>query len=296
MTTPAQASTDRANASFWSELCGTSIAVHLGLTGDEPDTLERYDAFYFDYYPYLKRYVDPYDLRGRDILEIGLGYGTLGQYLAERGGVYHGLDIAPTPVAMMRERLKRLGVYADGRVTEGSALAIPFPDNSFDYVFSIGCLHHSGNLQLALDETRRVLRPAGRAVIMLYNQRSVRQLWSANRLRLASLLGRGGQRSTSSEVRAWYDADTSGAAAPHTDFVTRNDVRHLMSTFDDIRIEAQNLMGLFVAGHRIATRERLIRSPLARLFGLDLYITATKAADAATVTPSIDPENEKAGT
>ena len=62
-----------------------------------------------------------------------------------------------------------------GRAIQGSALDMPFPDESLDFVFSIGCFHHTGNVQRCLDETYRVLRPGGTAVLMVYNKFSLRQ-------------------------------------------------------------------------------------------------------------------------
>jgi hypothetical protein len=40
---------DQKNAAFWSELCGSSTARALGITGDEPDALRRFDDYYFAY-------------------------------------------------------------------------------------------------------------------------------------------------------------------------------------------------------------------------------------------------------
>src|SRR4051794_10759604 len=165
-----QVEVDRENAAFWSELCGSGLARELGISGDEPEALERFDDHYFRFYPYLRGYVNRFDLRGRSVLEIGLGYGTLGQYIAARGAVYHGLDIAPTPVEMMRHRLRLRGTADEERVLQGSALDIPWPDETFDHVYSIGCLHHTGDRGRAVDEVRRVLRPGGVAVVMLYNR------------------------------------------------------------------------------------------------------------------------------
>ena len=208
-----QVEIDRQNASFWSELCGSGLARSLGITGDEPDALERFDAHYFGFYPYLKGYVDRFDLSGRDVLEIGLGYGTLGQYIAERGAVYHGLDIAPTPVEMMRHRLRMLGQDGDERVLQGSALEIPWPDETFDSVYSIGCLHHTGDLERAIAEVHRVLRPGGHAVVMLYNRHSARRLRAGLRSRSAAA------------IRGSYDQNAGGEPAPHTDFTSRREAQ-----------------------------------------------------------------------
>src|SRR5262249_1904877 len=62
-----------------------------------------------------------------------------------------------------------------GQAVQGSALDMPFPDGSFDLVVSIGCFHHTGNLQRSLDETFRVLAPGGSAFVMVYNKFSIRQ-------------------------------------------------------------------------------------------------------------------------
>src|SRR3954463_16540199 len=133
---------DQSNAEFWAELCGSSMARAAGITGQGPDDLRRFDELYFDYYPYLERYL-PSDFAGDQVLEIGLGYGTLGQSIASRGAEYHGVDISLGPVAMMRKRLEWLGQPQE-RVLQASALELPHADETFDHVYSIGCLHHTG--------------------------------------------------------------------------------------------------------------------------------------------------------
>jgi SAM-dependent methyltransferase len=255
---------DRQNASFWSELCGSGLARSLGITGDEPDTLERFDAAYFGFYPYLKGYVDRFDLSGRDVLEIGLGYGTLGQYIAERGAVYHGLDIAPTPVEMMRHRLRLLGQEGDERVRQGSALESPWPGATFDAVYSIGCLHHTGDLERAVTEVHRVLRPGGSAVVMLYNRHSARRLRAGLRARSAAA------------IRGSYDRNAGGEPAPHTDFTSRREARRLFGAFSRVQINGENLDAPTFRGRTVVSRERALRTPLPRLLGLDLYIVAQK--------------------
>ena len=259
-----QVEVDRRNEAFWSELCGSGLARSLGITGDEPDALERFDAHYFAFYPYLKAYVDRFDLVARNVLEIGLGYGTLGQYIAERGAVYHGLDIARTPVAMIRHRLGLLGDPPGDRVLQGSALEIPWESETFDYVYSIGCLHHTGDLERSVAEVHRVLTPGGVAVTMLYNRHSARRLLRARR------------RRTAEEVRAEYDASAAGEAAPHTDFTSRAEVRRLFHAFADVDVDGRNFDEIHVRGRTLVPRSLLIRTPLPRLLGLDLYVTARK--------------------
>jgi len=273
-----QSETDVRNAAFWNELCGSGLARSLGITDQTPESLRKFDEAYMALYPYLSSYVTEQDLKGKRLLEIGLGYGTLGQIIARRGCQYHGLDIAHGPVEMMRYRLALLGQEGGGRVQEGSALDIPFPEGTFDYVYSIGCLHHTGDLPKAVSEVYRVLAAGGKAVVMLYNRRSFRKLAQLRTRYLWELLTRRRRPGSFGEaVRARYDSNSAGNAAPHTDFVSRSDVRrHLFERFSSIRIDVQNFDGYVLFRRRIVIpRERLLGN-IARVLGTDLYIVATK--------------------
>ena len=259
---------DSENAAFWSELCGTSLATALGITSDDPDALGRFDSAYLGLYPYLLPYVDRLPLDG-PILEIGLGYGTLAQYLMDTGVEYRAIDIAEGPVRMVRHRA-RLAGHADAEVVKGSCLDLPWQAETFVSVVSIGCLHHTGDLPRAVQEVYRVLQPDGVALVMLYNRHSLRQLVQAPLVRLRARGGHAEER-----VRAMYDANADGTAAPHTDYVSRRDVRQLFSSFATIEIEARNFDPIILPRGRVIPRERLLGN-VDRLLGLDLYIVARK--------------------
>ena len=78
---------------------------------------------------------------------------------------------------MVRHRWRLAGGEdAERRIVQGSVLELPFEAARFDYVFTIGCLHHTGDLPRAVREVERVLRPGGTAVVMLYNLHSYRRL------------------------------------------------------------------------------------------------------------------------
>src|SRR5215211_2839449 len=95
-----QADIDRRNAAFWDELCGTGLARSVGVGDHSAEGLRRFDAAYLRLYPYLGRYLPVPAWRESSVLEVGLGYGTVGQLLTERGFRYHGVDIAQGPVDM----------------------------------------------------------------------------------------------------------------------------------------------------------------------------------------------------
>ena len=120
-----------------------------------PASLKKFDDWYFDFYPYLFRHIPFEAMRGRSVLEVGLGYGTVSQRLCEVGARYRGLDIAEGPVEMVNYRLRALGLL--GRAQIGNILHAPFADESFDFIVAIGCYHHTGNIRRAIAESWRIL-------------------------------------------------------------------------------------------------------------------------------------------
>ena len=265
MSVPGQASTDQRNAAFWDELCGSALARQIGVEDASAASLARFDEAYMATYPYLESYV-PASLAGAELLEIGLGYGTLSSLLISRGARYHGVDIAPGPVEMVRHRLRLAGQGDDAeeRVIQGSALELPFEDGRFDWLYTIGCLHHTGNTPRAVTEVHRVLRPGGTAVVMLYNAHSLRQLL---KVRLPALLRR---RRSADQQAAMYDTNAAGEAAPHVDYWTRGGVRGMFGAFSHVDVDVRNFDNT-----RFVPRERLLGT-VDRVLGLDLYITARK--------------------
>jgi SAM-dependent methyltransferase len=271
---PMSAASDTANAEFWNELCGTTLAKSLGIADDSAASLARFDCWYFDFYPYLEDHIPFGALAGKRVLEVGLGYGSVAQRLIEAGAAYHGLDIAAGPVAMARHRLKLKG--AAGDVRQGSILDCPWPDASFDYLVAIGCYHHTGNLDRAIAESRRVLRSGGGATIMVYNAYSHRR-WShwplaTARALLAEWTGHRPPLASEAE-RAAYDVDSAGRAAPETIFVSPGRLRRIMRDWSAVRVRRENVDLTGTLG-RIPRRWQL--PALGPWLGLDLYCRAVK--------------------
>lgn len=272
-----QVSKDRANKAFWDELCGTAMARSLGITNHTKESLKHFDQAYIDFYPYLLPHVRPDLMAGQRVLEIGLGYGTLGQILAENAAWYQGLDVAYGPVKMMNHRLRMHCL--PGRTIQGSALEMPLSSNSFDHVVSIGCFHHTGDASRCVHETYRVLKPGGRAVIMLYNQFSYR-LWLRWPGRtfvglLRDLEKLDGMDSTSYGQRKAYDRDRTGRAAPETAFFSVKKVRNMFKMYSRVWVWKENCVSFALRGRTIFPREKLLPL-LGRALGLDLYVEAQK--------------------
>lgn len=269
---------DVGNAAFWDELCGTHLAKSIGVNDDSPASLKKFDDWYFDFYPYLYDHIPFADFRNKDVLEVGLGYGTVAQKIAETGADYTGLDIAAGPVAMVNHRIAQGDL--SGAAIQASILEAPFDDASFDYVVAIGCLHHTGNLQQAIDQCYRILRPGGSLILMVYYAYSYRRFVQAagetTSYLFRELFGHRGVVGTGAEKeRAAYDANESGEGAPHTDWISLRSLRHYCRQFSSFKGSTENIDNGFPF-NKSGPREELLKSSYPRRFGLDLYATTKK--------------------
>jgi SAM-dependent methyltransferase len=98
--------------------------------------------------------------RGRLALELGCGTGIFLEQVAESGARVRGLDLSTDLLAHAR---RRVAGRDNVRVVCGNAERMPFPDREFDAVYGSSVLHHL-DLDPALRETHRVLKPGGRIV------------------------------------------------------------------------------------------------------------------------------------
>ena len=73
---------DEQNADFWDEPCGMAFAGQRGYDIDVPAGLDGFDQAYFEFYPYLRGYVDRALADATSVVEVGLGLGTTSRYMA----------------------------------------------------------------------------------------------------------------------------------------------------------------------------------------------------------------------
>lgn len=104
------------------------------------------------------------DVAGLDVLEMGCGAGYVSAWLDRRGAKVVGLD--PTPEQLATARAMQAKHGQSFPLVEGFAEAMPFPDASFDLVFSEygGCLW--ADPERWVPEAARVLRPGGRLIFL----------------------------------------------------------------------------------------------------------------------------------
>jgi SAM-dependent methyltransferase len=168
---------------FWNAAsCGESLYLSTAdQNGYAAQAEERYRLE-----PYILPFANFGEARGKKVLEIGVGLGADHEQFAKAGAELYGIDLTPRAIEHTRSRIRLIG--GQSKLSVGDAENLNFPDESFDWVYSWGVLHHSPDTPKAISEVYRVLKPGGLAKIMIYHKWSLigLMLW----LRYALLVGR----------------------------------------------------------------------------------------------------------
>lgn len=151
----------------------TELAIAPGTAAYYREIDRRFFADAWTYMPWRTRPFErlmPFgQLPAMDVLEIGVGMGSHAQLLAASARSFRGIDLTQAAVDATRERFRLAGLDP-ASIEQMDAEHLEYPDASFDFVWSWGVVHHSANTQQILAEIRRVLRPGGRAVTMVYHR------------------------------------------------------------------------------------------------------------------------------
>jgi ubiquinone/menaquinone biosynthesis C-methylase UbiE len=108
---------------------------------------------------------------GKTVLEVGCGTGLILHRTARFARHAIGLDLSGGMLVKAQQR----GLH----VMQASATALPLPDASVDVAYSFKVLAHIPDIQGALREMARVVRPGGWVLAEFYNARSLRRLVKA---------------------------------------------------------------------------------------------------------------------
>ena len=111
-------------------------------------------------------------------LDAGCGYCFHLARLARRGLKVTGVDFSETALQHGRANLTQAGLIDKVELRQANLLELPFDDGRFDHVVCWGVLMHIPELEKALSELVRVLKPGGRLAIGENNSRSIHvQAW-----------------------------------------------------------------------------------------------------------------------
>ena len=101
------------------------------------------------------------DLKDKHLLDLGCGAGENSVYFAKKGARCLATDYSSGMVDVAVNLAAKNSIKVEGKVMD--AMALEFPDHTFDFVYASNLLHHLQNPRLTIREMHRVLKPGGKA-------------------------------------------------------------------------------------------------------------------------------------
>jgi glycosyltransferase involved in cell wall biosynthesis/ubiquinone/menaquinone biosynthesis C-methylase UbiE len=237
----------------------------------QPHTLAWFQEIerdrYASYAPWMPEVMEFAHHAGDEVLEIGGGLGIDLAQFASHGAKVTDVDLSATHLALAEEHFRLRGLQ--GRFVHHDAESLPFPESSFDLVYSNGVIHHSPNTQAIVDEIFRVLRPGGRALVMVYAERSWNYWWKVMFAR-GMKEGQLGQHSMG-HILSGSVENTATDARPLVKVYTSRRLRQMFRRFAHVRIVQRQLRRDELPGPLA-----LLQPVLERTLGWNLIVKATR--------------------
>jgi ubiquinone/menaquinone biosynthesis C-methylase UbiE len=239
----------------------------------------------------------------KKVLEIGPGAGGHSALFARYGASMTSLDITSERAQATAKKFKILGTN-DCMALQGDGEKLPFNREIFDIVYSNGVLHHTHDTKAALEEVFRVLKPGGRAVIMLYCKSSwhywINMWFCVGVLKGALLSG----KNWLGQATEWGGKDKQVIENPVTRCYTTVGIHRLFKRFEKLNLRKGefyfylipklgriyrrwqiNHYGVHPGGYLVYGEPWPIQSPIERFLGRKIgfawFISATKPKNGA---------------
>lgn len=157
------------SSGLWEQVWGEHM--HHGYYGPDGKQLKERRQAQIDLIEELLRWANPQQVN--QILDVGCGIGGSSLYLAEK---FHasatGITLSPVQANRAKERAVAAGLSEQTCFQVADALAMPFADESFDFVWSLESGEHMPDKQKFLQECYRVLKPGGMFVFVTWCHRA----------------------------------------------------------------------------------------------------------------------------
>jgi len=259
---------------FWqAQACGERYAHGETLK----EQLEEHARARHRLEPYIHTFAKFEQGAGKNVLEIGVGMGADHlEWAKSRPARLTGIDLTEKAIEFTTARLALYGLQSDLRTAD--AEDPPFPDNTFDIIYSWGVLHHSPDTPKAIQHVLRMLKPRGVARIMIYHHPSLVgwMLWA----RYA--LFRGRPFMSMKEIYSQY------LESPGTKAYSVVEALQMMQGFEDVQIETVLSIGDLLEGEAGQRHGGLLMSTVKKIwprwlikrymcgYGLTMIIQAVK--------------------
>ena len=110
--------------------------------------------------------------RGKRVLEIGCGIGTMAKNFAAHGAEYTGVELSGESLALTRQRFDVYQLPGTFYQCNAEQLTDTVPVEAYDLVFTWGVIHHSPNPGRILEQARSYMRSGTTLKVMVYASNS----------------------------------------------------------------------------------------------------------------------------
>jgi tocopherol O-methyltransferase len=162
-----------ASSDLWEEVWGEHM--HHGYYGEDGTRkLDRRQA-QIDLIEEVLTWADDFTInKPQNILDVGCGIGGSSLYLADKfGATVTGITLSPVQANRAQERARAAGLGTRTDFQVANAQKMPFPDHSFDLVWSLESGEHMPNKEQFLAECYRVLKPGGKLIFVTWCHRPI---------------------------------------------------------------------------------------------------------------------------
>ena len=202
--------------------------------------------------PWLRKELRTIPTEYKKYLEVGCGQGADSFYICsnlKKEAEYIAIDYSPVSLkhaaSFTSEAKKLFDLKTIPEFLHGNASSLIFSKEEFDFVYSMGVLHHTPNPQKCINEIYRILKKGGKAKIFLYRKYSLKvgvakvlrliqtiadKLISKDRIIYKFLLMKGKSNFFGSMFLECF-------GVPWMEWYSRNELENMFKEFDSIKIE-----------------------------------------------------------
>ncbi|QDT47940.1 Ubiquinone biosynthesis O-methyltransferase [Symmachiella dynata] len=119
------------------------------------------------------------DLSGLRVLDAGCGGGRYSKIVGEAGAKVIGADHSTA----VEKAAQLCGHLPDVNFVQADLKKLPLEPASFDFVFSIGVMHHDADTRAVFDSVAKFVKPGGKMAVWLYRRNQWWQEWINDALR-----------------------------------------------------------------------------------------------------------------
>lgn len=164
-----------AGAEFWDE----------NPCGGRWQNYRQFMDWYLATEAYLPGLLEGLDLQNKRCLDVGCGQGVMCNLAAQKNAHVVGMDMSFGSLQAARQGARELGNDEQIHFVQGDAENLPFRNETFETLISIGVLHHTPSIENGIRNIRRVLQGNGQIIVMLY-RRGNPKWWATRSIRAST--------------------------------------------------------------------------------------------------------------